>query len=270
MFDKTHLKTLFSILNDAGADEVISPTPHNRFLEIEDTLPVSPAPLPEKVLREPEVAPLISPKAASTAANTSAKSAQSLAELKAALLAFEGCALKYTATNLVFGDGNPKGRVMLVGEAPGADEDRQGLPFVGQSGQLLDKMLATIGLTRENFYITNIIPWRPPGNRQPTPAEADACLPFVKRHIDLVNPDFLILVGGVAVKTLLGSRDGIMRVRGSWKDYTSDAGKKMKVIAIYHPAYLLRSPGQKREVWLDLIKIKHSLIEAGVELKERL
>jgi len=268
MLESKKLKTVLSIFNDAGADEIISPSSHNRFLEIEDTLPISPPPSPQKVLREPAVAPLISPKAASSAANSSAKAAQSLNELKAALLAFEGCALKYTATNLVFGDGNPKAKVMFIGEAPGADEDRQGLPFVGQSGQLLDKMLGTIGLTRENFYITNIIPWRPPGNRQPTPAEADACLPFVRRHIDLVSPDFLILVGGVAAKTLLGGRDGIMRMRGSWKDYTSDAGKKMKVIAIFHPAYLLRSPGQKREVWLDLIKIKHSLLDAGVELKE--
>jgi len=247
---------------------VISPTSHNRFREIEDTLPPAPLVLEEK--KGPPIAPLISPKVAYATANTSAQSAQTLEELKTALMAFEGCALKYTATNLVFGDGNPKARVMLIGEAPGADEDRLGLPFVGQSGQLLDKMFAAIGLTRQEFYITNIIPWRPPGNRQPTPAEADACLPFVRRHIDLVSPDFLILVGGTATKTLLGGRDGIMRLRGSWKDYTSEAGKKMKVIAIFHPAYLLRSPGQKRELWLDLIKIKHSLINAGVELKNLL
>lgn len=245
-------------------DEVISPTPHNRFQEIEETLLIKSSSLEEK--KAPPIAPLVSPKVAQSTANISAQSAQNLEELKAALMAFEGCALKYTATNLVFGDGNPKARVMLIGEAPGADEDRQGLPFVGQSGQLLDKMFSFIGLTRQNFYITNIIPWRPPGNRQPTPAEADACLPFVKRHIDLVSPDYLILVGGTAAKTLLGGRDGIMRLRGSWKDYTSEGGKKMKVIAIFHPAYLLRSPGQKREVWLDLIKIKHSLHEAGMAL----
>jgi uracil-DNA glycosylase len=264
MVDSQKLETLLSIYKDAGVDEVISPTPHNRFREIEDTLPLTPM-LQEK--KGPPIAPLISPKVAHTTANTSAQSAQTLEELKAALMAFEGCALKYTATNLVFGDGNPKARVMLIGEAPGADEDRQGLPFVGQSGQLLDKMFAAIGLTRKEFYITNIIPWRPPGNRQPTPAEADACLPFLRRHIDLVSPDFLILVGGTATKTLLGNRDGIMRLRGSWKDYTSEAGKKIKVIAIFHPAYLLRSPGQKRELWLDLIKIKHSLLEANVEVQ---
>ncbi len=255
------LKTLLSIYRDAGVDEITTPTSRNRFKEVADTLE-----LPQLPKVEPRVAPLISPKQATSTASASASSAKSLEELRAALTSFEGCALKYTATNLVFGDGNPKAKVMLIGEAPGADEDRLGLPFVGQSGQLLDKMFSFIGLTRQNFYITNIIPWRPPGNRQPTPAEADACLPFVKRHIDLVSPDFLILVGGTAAKTLLGGSDGIVRLRGSWRDYTSEAGKKMKTIAIFHPAYLLRSPGQKREVWMDLIKIKHSLIDAGMEL----
>jgi DNA polymerase len=257
------LKDLLSMLHEAGVDEVIDSKTHSQFNAIEETLHLP----PEQPREERQIAPLISPKVACETAQTSAQTAQTLEELKAALVAFEGCALKYTATNLVFGDGNPKARVMLIGEAPGADEDRLGLPFVGQSGQLLDKMFATIGLTRETFYITNIIPWRPPGNRQPTPAEAEACLPFVRRHIDLVSPDFLILVGGTATKTLLGGREGIIRLRGAWKDYTSDAGKKMKVIPIFHPAYLLRSPGQKKEVWLDLIKIKHSLLEAGMTLE---
>jgi len=269
MVDSETLKTFLSFCRDVGADEIISPTPHNRFCELEETLELMPSLPSEKKVSFP-IAPLVSPKVAHETAYVAARSAQTLEELKGALLAFEGCALKYTATNLVFGDGNPKARVMLIGEAPGADEDRQGLPFVGQSGQLLDKSLEAIGLTRQNFYITNIIPWRPPGNRQPTPAESEACLPFVQRHIDLVSPDFLILVGGTATKTLLGGRDGIMRLRGSWKDYTSEQGKKMKVMAIFHPAYLLRSPGQKREVWMDLIKIKHSLRAAGVELKESL
>ena len=267
MMTREKLKTLLSIFHHEGVDEVISPLPHDRFQEIEDTLKLLPPVAPQKEQNIFQTAPLISPKVACEKAEISAQGAQTLGELKEALLAFEGCGLKYTATNLVFGDGNPKARIMLIGEAPGADEDRLGLPFVGQSGQLLDKMFAAIGLTRENFYITNIIPWRPPGNRQPTPGEADACLPFVRRHIDLVNPDFLILVGGTATKTLLGGREGIVRLRGAWKDYTSEGGKKMKLIAIFHPAYLLRSPGQKREVWLDLIKIKHSLIAAGVDLK---
>jgi uracil-DNA glycosylase family 4 len=264
-----NLEPLLSIFNDAGVDELIASASYNRYHEIEDTLLLSPVVVPcHQEQRIGQTAPLISQKDACERAQTSAGMAQTLGELKAAFLAFEGCPLKYTATNLVFGDGNPNSRVMLIGEAPGADEDRLGLPFVGQSGQLLDKMFAAIGLTRQNFYITNIIPWRPPGNRQPTPAEAAACLPFVRRHIDLINPDFLILVGGTATKTLLGGREGIVRLRGAWKDYTSEGGKKMKVIAIFHPAYLLRSPSQKREVWLDLIKIKHSLLEAGLDLKE--
>jgi len=273
MMDVNSLKMLLSIASDAGVDEVLLDRPQNHFQAIEETLDfclrkdddsIKPAAIPR-------IAPLISPSVAQETAQTHAGSAQSLAELRAALQGFEGCALKYTATNLVFGDGNPHARVMLIGEAPGADEDREGLPFVGQSGQLLDKMFASIGLTRRDFYITNIIPWRPPGNRQPTPVEAAACLPFVRRHIDLVAPDFLILVGGTATKTLLGGQEGggagIMRLRGKWRDYTSDAGKPMKLIAIYHPAYLLRSPGQKREVWHDLIKIKHTLLEAGMPLK---
>lgn len=257
------LKTLLTFHKDSGVDEIISDNSHNRFLEMEETLGLGSSPPPIKQVNSSSI-PLISPKIVNETANKSASSAQTLEELKEALMAFEGCALKHTAINLVFGDGNPKARVMLIGEAPGADEDRQGLPFVGQSGQLLDKALSFIGLTRQNFYITNTIPWRPPGNRQPTPGETEACLPFVKRHIDLVGPDFLILVGGTAAKTLLGGQDGIMRLRGSWKTYTSQAGKNMKVIAIFHPAYLLRSPAQKREFWLDLIKIKHSLFEAGV------
>lgn len=265
MTDILALKTLVSFLKDVGVDEMISSSPHNRFLEAEPqketkSLETSvPANGPQRV-------PL-SPKVVNATALAAAQKAQTLEELRAALMAFDGCAIKHTALNLVFGDGNPKARVMFIGEAPGADEDRQGLPFVGQSGQLLDKALSAIGLTREIFYITNIIPWRPPGNRQPTPQETEACLPFVERHIDLVNPDFLILVGGTAAKALLRGREGIMRLRGAWRDYTSQSGKKIKVIAIFHPAYLLRSPGQKREVWIDLIKIKHSLQEAGVPLK---
>lgn len=260
MVDSKKMAKILSIYKDAGVDELVTAQTQNRYHSIEETL----------VLEEPKpapIAPAISPKSAQQKANHSAASVQTLEELKSSLQEFEGCALKYTATNLVFGDGNPKARVMLIGEAPGADEDRQGLPFVGQSGQLLDLMLSMIGLTRKNFYITNIIPWRPPGNRQPTPAETEACLPFIKKHIDLVSPDFLILVGGTAAKTLLGGREGIMRLRGSWRDYTSESGKKIKLIAIFHPAYLLRSPGQKRETWLDLVKIKHTLLKAGMDLK---
>lgn len=185
---------------------------------------------------------------------------KTLEDLRSAIAAFEGCPLKKTATNLVFADGNPKAKVMLVGEAPGADEDRQGVPFVGVSGQLLDRMLATIGLDRTSVYITNILPWRPPGNRQPTPQEIAACKPFVEKHIALIQPQILVLVGGVAMKTLFNTNDGIMRLRGTWQSYTSPELKTpIKAIATYHPSFLLRSPGQKAQSWQDMLLIKKAL-----------
>jgi len=189
-----------------------------------------------------------------------AQSARTLAELEDALRSFDGCGLKQTATNLVFGDGNPQSRVMLVGEAPGADEDRQGKPFVGVSGQLLDQMLSFIGLTRDTFYISNQVYWRPPGNRKPTDAEVAACQPFIMRHIELVAPRMLILVGGAATKTLLGRTDGVMKLRGRWFEYAS-AGLPTPIPAmvLLHPAFLLRTPSAKREVWRDLLTVKQRL-----------
>lgn len=185
---------------------------------------------------------------------------KTLEDLRCAIAAFEGCALKKTATNLVFAAGNPSAKVMLVGEAPGADEDRQGVPFVGVSGQLLDRMLATIGLDRTSVYITNILPWRPPGNRQPTPQEIAACKPFVEKHIALIQPQILVLVGGVAMKALFNTNDGIMRLRGTWRTYTSpDLKTPIKAIATYHPSFLLRSPGQKVQSWQDMLMIKKAL-----------
>lgn len=178
---------------------------------------------------------------------------QSLEELQQAMQAFDGCALKLTATNLVFADGNPKSKIMVIGEAPGADEDRQGKPFVGLSGQLLDRALATIGLNRENLYISNIIPWRPPGNRPPTSEEIAICQPFIERHIELVNPQVIVLVGGVSAKTLLNTNEGILRLRGQWHPYESPGlAQPIKALATLHPAYLLRSPGQKALVWQDM------------------
>ena len=173
-----------------------------------------------------------------------------------------GCDLKKTATNFVFADGNPKARVMVVGEAPGADEDRQGLPFVGVSGQLLDRAFATINLDRTKIYISNIIPWRPPGNRQPTQQETAMCLPFIERHIELIAPDFLILAGGTAAKAVLKTTEGIVKLRGKWQPYQSPGLEKLiQVLATFHPAYLLRSPSQKKFVWLDLLSLKHKLEE---------
>ncbi len=189
-----------------------------------------------------------------------AQAARDLNELQDALRAFDGCQLKRTATNLVFGDGNPKAKVMLVGEAPGADEDRQGKPFVGVSGQLLDRMLGWIGLDRSSFYITNQVYWRPPGNRKPTDAEVAACQPFLMRHIELVSPELLILVGGAATKTLLGRTDGVMKLRGRWFEYTSGGlPRPVPAMVIFHPAFLLRTPAFKRETWRDLILIKQKV-----------
>ena len=190
-------------------------------------------------------------------AREAAKAAADLTALREALAAFDGCALKKTATNLVFADGNPAAEVMLVGEAPGADEDRQGKPFVGVSGQLLDRMMAAIGLDRSTFYITNVCFWRPPGNRKPTEAELAAQLPFVARHIELVRPKVLVLVGGSSAQGLLGLNDGITRLRGRWFDYTSpDLPAPIPALPIFHPAYLLRQPGLKREAWRDLVKLQ--------------
>lgn len=192
-------------------------------------------------------------------------SAQSIEALREELMRFEGCALKHTAMNLVFSDGNPNSGIMLVGEAPGEDEDRQGLPFVGVSGKLLDRMLATIGLDRTNVYISNILFWRPPGNRSPTDAEIAACLPFAERHIALVKPKVLILLGGVAAKSLLRTKDGITRLRGRWTEYTPVIGKEdvapIKCLPIYHPAYLLRQPATKRQAWNDMLLLKQTLDE---------
>lgn len=181
--------------------------------------------------------------------------------LRKALEEFEGCALKETARHTVFGDGNPQARVMVIGEAPGADEDRLGKPFVGLSGQLLDRMLEAIHLDRTSVYISNIVPWRPPGNRQPTTAEIALCLPFIERHIGLIKPDCLLIVGGTAVKALLKTTEGITRLRGRWISYQNPyLPTPIMALATFHPAYLLRSPGRKREVWKDLLKLQRRLI----------
>ncbi len=184
----------------------------------------------------------------------------SLAGLREALTRFEGCSLKHTAMTLVFADGNPEARLMLVGEAPGEDEDRLGKPFVGASGRLLDRMLAAIGLDRTGVYISNILPWRPPGNRSPTPAEIALCLPFIEKHIALVKPQALVLLGGTAAKSLLNRAEGITRLRGQWFDFRpAGTTQILPTMATYHPAYLLRSPIHKREAWRDLLTIKQRL-----------
>ena len=177
---------------------------------------------------------------------------------------FDGCDLKKTASNLVFADGNPAADIMLIGEAPGADEDRQGKPFVGASGQLLDKMLASIGLDRTAVYISNIIPWRPPGNRTPTSEEVAMFLPVIKRHIDLIAPKIVITLGGSSTKALLSTTEGILKLRGQWRDYDVN-GTAVPMMAMLHPAYLLRTPAQKSLAWRDLRQLYRKIETDGLK-----
>jgi uracil-DNA glycosylase len=196
-------------------------------------------------------------------AHTLAKAATTLAELKSALEGFDGCALKKTCTHTVFADGNPLSRIMFIGEAPGRDEDRQGLPFVGRAGKLLDKMLAAINLDRTTAYITNVLNWRPPDNRDPSPEEAAMCLPFLRRHIELVNPGIIILLGAVAARHVMGFSEGIMKLRGRWLEYR--VGEFMvPVLATLHPAYLLRQPAHKKLAWRDLQAVEQKILSLGL------
>jgi uracil-DNA glycosylase len=194
------------------------------------------------------------------AARELARNAASLEELRGLLDAFEGCGLRKTAKQLVFAAGNPQARVMFVGEAPGREEDLEGVAFVGRSGQLLDRMLTPIGLDRTTAYIANVIPWRPPGNRTPTPQETEVCLPFTLRQIELANPDILVCLGGPSAQTLLGIKEGIRRSRGRWHAFHTGS-REIRAIATFHPAYLLRNPIEKRFVWRDLLAIKKALGE---------
>jgi DNA polymerase len=208
--------------------------------------------------------PLESPQLAEDAREVSRR-ATSIAELEEAVRAFEGCALKRTAKNTVFADGVAGAPVMIVGEAPGADEDRLGKPFVGVSGQLMDRMFASIGMSRErDLYITNILFWRPPGNRTPTLAEQAICLAFTRRHIELAKPKIVVLAGGTAVKAVLNTTEGITRLRGKWTTLTLDDGSEVPALPTFHPAYLLRTPASKRQSWADLLSLDKRLKDLGV------
>lgn len=263
------LRRLLEWCVEAGADTAVGERPVNRYSISRAAEAAAPRPEPEASDR-PQGGPppprttdapmLVGREDQTRYARDVAASANTLEELRAAYAAFDGCALKQTATNFVFADGDPQARLMFVGEAPGAEEDRLGLPFVGPAGRLLDRMLAAIGLDRTQVYITNILPWRPPGNRNPTASEIAVCMPFVERHIALVAPDILVLVGGTAAKAVLGAREGIMKLRGRWFNYEGHGGgQPIAARAIYHPAYLLRSPAQKGDAWRDLIAIKRRL-----------
>ena len=249
---------------DAGVDCVLDNCGCNRL--IDKPAPRFSAPTTKnakgitEVKKKASTPELFSREVSFQTARDSADNAASLDELKAAISRFEGCPLKFTAKNLVFGSGAVSPDLMIIGEAPGAEEDRQGIPFVGPAGQLLDKMLNAIDLTRDVVYVTNILPWRPPGNRPPTNTEISACLPFIKRHIVLVRPKILLMLGGTSAKTLLGTTDGIMRLRGKWRNYDSEeTGSPIAARALLHPAFLLRQPEQKRETWLDLLEIRAKL-----------
>jgi uracil-DNA glycosylase len=243
-------------LVEAGADEAIADAPMNRLAAMAQVAPM------KVVISRPAVparapSPLL-PAAGDAigGAMAAAAAANSLEELQAALQAFDGCGLKRTATNTVFADGVAHAPVMLIGEAPGREEDRVGKPFVGRAGQLLDKMLASIGLDRKtNAYITNVINWRPPDNRDPSPEEAASCLPFLRRHIELANPQVIILLGAVAARHVVGVSDGIMKLRGRWMDYR--VGERMvPLMPTLHPAYLLRQPAHKKLAWRDLQSVR--------------
>jgi DNA polymerase len=255
-------RQLLDFYLEAGADALIGEEPVDRFAEpapVSRTVPAAPAPSkPDRVPLVPAAAPApAAPDAAATEAREAARSARTLDELRAILERFDGCALKATASRLVFSDGNPEARVMLVGEAPGRDEDIEGVPFVGRSGKLLDLMLAAIGLDRSSVYIANVVPWRPPGNRTPTPQETQICLPFITRQIELADPDILVCLGGPSAQTLLG-QSGITKIRGRWFPFHSGA-REIRAMPTFHPAFLLRSPLQKRFAWRDFLAIKKAL-----------
>ncbi|WP_212112025.1 uracil-DNA glycosylase [Bartonella queenslandensis] len=275
MFNQTlcpiSYEELLSFYKESGADAVLADLPIDRFKQSasseKKSTPVVNASHHQQT--SPKTSPTIKldhhPLHNSRAiqneptAVESAKNAKTLDELKSALLAFNGCSLKLTAKNTCFSDGTAGSPLMLIGEAPGREEDIQGIPFVGKAGMLLNKILASIGLTRNNVYIANTIPWRPPGNRTPTPREVALCRPFIERHIHLARPRVLVALGGVAAQFLTGSQNGIIRTRGKWYIYESEDNIKIPVMPTFHPAYLLRTPSQKKLTWIDFLEVKSRL-----------
>jgi DNA polymerase len=245
-----------------GADEALDESPVDRMVARAAITPVRPLvsePMPPAA---PPVMVIAQPQSARS--HDVAQAARSLAELREAMRNFDGCALATTATQLVFADGNPDSGLMLIGEAPGAEEDRLGKPFVGASGQFLDRMLASVGLDREKFLITNLVPWRPPGNRNPTETEIQICLPFLLRHIALVKPKRLVLIGGIAAQAILGSKTGITKLRGSWNEVTIPGIEgRIPALSMLHPAYLLRNAGAKKDAWKDIVALRRHLDSQG-------
>ena len=257
-------------LVEAGADEAVGDTPIDRFVAsvpVKSAASSGPAATAQRVhpplaqIRPANLAPLATDGFGS--AMELAAKCNSLAQLRAAMEAFEGSQLKKLSTTTVFADGNPASRIMLIGEAPGHDEDKAGLPFVGRAGKLLDKMLAAIGLDRTGAYIINVMPWRPPDNRNPEPGEVVMCIPFLRRHVELAQPKIMVMLGAVAARHVLGLNDGIMKLRGRWLEYR--VGDRMvPLMPTLHPAYLLRQPAHKKLAWRDLQAVKEKMRMLGL------
>ncbi|MBQ0709712.1 uracil-DNA glycosylase [Ochrobactrum sp. AP1BH01-1] len=273
------IEGLLRFYAEAGVDMPLSETPIDRFAEPQRPAPSQPtaqmsnsperarqqqprpAPTPAPTSRPIQAAADLPDTAQIALAREAAAQASTLEELREKLAAFDGCNLKFTAKNLCFADGDPSSDIMFIGEAPGRDEDMEGLPFVGKSGQLLNRMIESIGLKRESVYIANTIPWRPPGNRTPTPLETELCRPFIERQIELAAPKVLVALGGPAGKALTGATEGILRLRGNWKIHQTPSGLEIPVMPTLHPAYLLRTPAQKRFAWRDFLAVKLKLAE---------
>ena len=271
MTERQQLAALLNWYVAMGIDEAVAETPHDSFAPptrpAASTAESKPAPPPAPSITLPSLGaptiarPIVPASSEIAGARRLAEAATTLAELEAAVASFEGCALRKTATHTVFADGTPHAPVMVIGEAPGADEDRMGKPFVGRSGQLLDRMLAAVGLERQrNVYITNILFWRPPGNRKPTEGEIALCLPFVWRHIALGMPRIVLLSGGTATSAILGRAEGITKLRGKWFDLqVPGVDSPVPALTTYHPSFLLRTPARKNETWHDLLELQSKL-----------
>lgn len=277
--ERPDLRDLLAFYAEAGVDDALADEPFDRFAESVQ-LKAAPAAVRAMPANAGEVAPArndrfaaapprpmasasVPDEAQAAAARELAGKAATLDELRQMMESFEGCNLKATAKSMVFADGNSEADLMLVGEAPGRDEDLEGMPFAGRSGQLLDRILAAIGLDRKSAYIANAIPWRPPGNRAPTPHETEICRPFIERQIALASPKVLVTLDGLPAKLLTGSPEGILRLRGNWKAHTTASGTVIPVMPTLHPDYLLRNPAHKKLAWRDFLEVKAKLRELG-------
>ncbi len=274
--DHAQLAAILRWYVDMGVDIAIEEDAQNRFMEVAKPTSV-PAPAPQDAPRQArapvtfsanansgrsiDAAAALSVEAAVQVARESAARATTLDELRAELMAFEGCILKRSATNFVFADGDPTSRIMFIGDAPGDEDDRQGLPFTGAPGRLLDRMLKAIGLDRSTVYLANLVPWRPPTGRRLLPQETSVCLPFAWRHIELANPAILVCLGDDPTLSLMGLKGGAIRNRGVWQDLRTEDGAAIRTVATLAPGYLLRASGAKRAVWRDLLDIRKALTE---------